>query len=61
MSVSSASSVWLSRPEAFINPQEFKIFSGGDDTVSYLLNQYMDAVIYFTYDNDIMRLEMTND
>ena len=61
MSVSSASSVWLSRPEAFINPQEFKIFSGEDDTVSYLLNQYMDAVIYFTYDNDIMRLEMTND
>ena len=61
MSVSSAKSVWLGRAESFINPQEFKIFSGGDDTVSYLLNQYMDAVIYFTYDNDVMRLELTND
>ena len=61
MSVSSAKSVWLGRAESFINPQEFKIFSGEDDTVSYLLNQYMDAVIYFTYDNDVMRLELTND
>ncbi|ORU01481.1 periplasmic sensor hybrid histidine kinase [Anaerovibrio sp. JC8] len=61
MSISSADSVWLSRPKAFINPQEFKIFAGDDATVRYLLNQYMDAVIYFTFADGVMHIELAND
>jgi len=61
MSKNNSNSVWLNRGNSFINPHEYKIFAGDDETARYLLNKYMEAVIYFTFTDDIIRLELAND
>lgn len=53
-------SVWLDRLGDFINPQEAAIFSGQDDTANYLFQQHLGPMVYFTYNDGLLKLEGSN-
>ena len=54
------SSVWLERLAAFSNPQEAAIFAGENEIADYFFHHNMGAIIYFTYNGGILRMEKGN-
>jgi len=53
-------SVWLERLDDFINVQEGQIFAGQDEAANYLYENTLGAIIYFTYNKCLLKVEKSN-